>query len=285
MRTLSITRNKSFVGCAGRMKVYIEDAAGDLYINDVLCRQLGTLKNGETASFPIGDEAVRLFVIADKMSRGYCQDCYPIPEGLDGDTVTVSGKNTYNPGAGNPFRFDGVTDETILATRKKNGRRGVLIIVGAVVLGIVIGLLRVLPDLPKTFSPVDGMKITLTLDFDEYTVEGYDFFYSDDYLVVNGFLDGDFTADELAATSVQDYIPLFTAANDWMKGASIHEKDGFTYYQYAEADGDDTYVYMGFFFKTAEGFWVVEFWTHEDNTKIIDKDIFRYAKSITFAEN
>ena len=44
MRTLTIERKKSFVGCIAALKVYIEDPlAGELTINGVRCRKLGTL--------------------------------------------------------------------------------------------------------------------------------------------------------------------------------------------------------------------------------------------------
>ena len=75
MRTLTITRNKTFVGCAGKLKVYIEDyQAPEMTILDTPCRQIGILKNGETQSFEITEEAVKVFVIADKISKGYCNE-------------------------------------------------------------------------------------------------------------------------------------------------------------------------------------------------------------------
>ena len=51
MRNLTIKRTKSYVACLAKMKVYIEDrVSGDLVINGVSCRKLGTLKNGEEAT-------------------------------------------------------------------------------------------------------------------------------------------------------------------------------------------------------------------------------------------
>ena len=105
MRNLTITRQKSFVGSAMKLKVYIEDAeAQELTISGVPCRKLGTLKNGETAGFVISDQAARVFVIADKASRNYSNDYYPVPAGTE--DVTIAGKNKYNPFIGNPFRFE-----------------------------------------------------------------------------------------------------------------------------------------------------------------------------------
>ena len=140
MRYLTITRKKSFVGCLGKMKVYIEDPySNELTINGFPCRKLGTLKNGETATFPISDQAARVFVIADTLSKGYCSDCYPLPAGTE--NVAISGKNTFNPGAGNPFRFDGVTDPEILANRKKGSGKGILFLIICCIIGAIVGSL------------------------------------------------------------------------------------------------------------------------------------------------
>ena len=119
MRKLVIKRNKSFAGCLVVMKVYIEDAvASDITIGGVPCRKLGTLKNGETAEFAIGTDAMRVYVIADTLSKEYCNDFYQIPAGEE--EVQLSGKNHYNPAAGHPFMFDGVTDRAVIENRKKN---------------------------------------------------------------------------------------------------------------------------------------------------------------------
>ena len=140
MRNLTITRKKSFVGCLGKMKVYIEDPeAGELEINGVGCRKLGILKNGETATFPISDQAAKVFVIADKVSRGFCNDYYPLSTGTE--DVVLTGKNKFHPGAGNPFRFDGVTDPEVLENRKKGNGKGIVILIVSALVGAVVGLL------------------------------------------------------------------------------------------------------------------------------------------------
>ena len=48
MRKLTIKRQKSFVGCLAALKVCIEDhISPDMEINNLPCRMLGKLKNGE----------------------------------------------------------------------------------------------------------------------------------------------------------------------------------------------------------------------------------------------
>ena len=82
MRNLTIQRVKSVVACMGRMQVYIEDPArGGLTINGVLCRRLGELKNGEERTFPVEETAVKVFVIADQLSRNFSNDYFQLPAG------------------------------------------------------------------------------------------------------------------------------------------------------------------------------------------------------------
>ncbi len=162
MRKVYLTREKSFVGFIGKLSVLVEDrAAGNMLVNDTLCRRVGYVKNGETISFDIGEGATKIFVIADSLSKDYCNDYYPIPAGMD--TVTISGKCTYNPTIGNPFRFNGVTNEEVLASRKKNGRKGLIVFIVAILLGIATGVLTNL-TFPETFGTED-FEIRLTSAF------------------------------------------------------------------------------------------------------------------------
>lgn len=105
MRNLTIKRNKSFAGCFGKVRVYIEDRnAGELDIKGYPCRKLGELKNGEEKTFSIGNEQLKLFIIGDAMTRDFCMDWKNIPAGAN--DLRFSGKNTFDPQNGNPFVFD-----------------------------------------------------------------------------------------------------------------------------------------------------------------------------------
>ena len=141
MRKLTITRKKSFVGCVCKNKVYIQDPAGTTTIGDDTCTMLGTLKNGETATFEITEDATKVYVIADQMSKEYCNDCYHLPEGTE--DVELSGKGAFNPAAGNAFLFDNNDHPQALEARKKNKKTGIIILIVAAVVGFVIGFLAV----------------------------------------------------------------------------------------------------------------------------------------------
>ena len=69
MRRLWIHRRKSSAARMRKMKVYVEDPEGDALINGFLCRQLGELKNGQMRAFSVGNQALRVFVVADSFSR------------------------------------------------------------------------------------------------------------------------------------------------------------------------------------------------------------------------
>ena len=140
MRKLTIKRTKSFVACLAKLKVYVEDhRASDLIINDVPCRKLGDLKNGEEVTFEVEEQAVKIFVIADQLSKNYCNEFYQLPEGQE--DVYLTGKNQLNPASGNPFRFDNNDNPEAVANRKRGSRTGIIVMIVAIVVGIIVGYL------------------------------------------------------------------------------------------------------------------------------------------------
>ena len=105
MRNLTVKREKSFVACLITMKVFAEDKEhGETVIDGTPCRRIGELKNGEEKTFPIGEDDVKIFVIADELSKSFCFDCYALPAGSE--DVFLSGRNRFSLSSGNSFRFD-----------------------------------------------------------------------------------------------------------------------------------------------------------------------------------
>ena len=99
MRNLTIIREKSFVGCLAKMKIYIEDrASGEIHVNGTPCRKIGDLKNGEEKTFQVTEEEAKVFVIADQLSKDYCNEYYQLPAGQE--DLFLVGKNKFNPAAG-----------------------------------------------------------------------------------------------------------------------------------------------------------------------------------------
>lgn len=282
MRKLTITRKKSFVGCLVTMKVYIEDPmTNELMISGVPCRKLGQLKNGETAEFMIENEAAKVFVIADTLSKELCSESYQLPYGEE--DVSLSGKNHYNPGAGNPFYFDGVTDPTILAGRKKKSKIGIWVLIGAFIVGIGIGLLGSLPDLLTLKDKnveVEEFNMTLTGDFKKIPNSEYDFVYGNMTYSVFGFNE---TFDGASAYSVSDYGNAFIEYNEFDSTHKLKTKDGLTYMEY-EARGDDgeSYHYWVFFYKNVDEFWVVHIASVDKTPSEVEDYVMGIAKTVTF---
>ena len=142
MRNLTILREKTFVASLAKIKVYIEDpSAGDTVINGVSCRKLGEIKNGEEKTFEIENLAAKVFVIADQLSKNYCNEFYELPEGSS--DIRLTGRNEFNPLVGNAFRFHDNQSPEVKRARNKGSAIGIAILIGSVIAGFVLGYLLV----------------------------------------------------------------------------------------------------------------------------------------------
>ncbi len=294
MRNLTITRTKTFVGCAMSLKVYIEDpfgtdpTAATTTINGVMCRLLGKIKNGATETYEIGNEAGRVYVIADKLSKSYCNEFYPLPAGEE--DISLSGRPRFNPATGNAFRFDGVVDPEVLANRKRGVGKGTLVLIIAMVVGFVGGfvlsnvLFSGLGD-PKDFT-CEELTITLTEKFErDAELEGqylnYTAVYSTDEAIAF-LIESPLTEyPGLAGKSAQAFAEL-CAASHGLKAEDVHTTDGLVYYEYPFTD--DRLQQIAFFFKSDEAFWEVRFAVFAEDIDEMRPHVMEWAKSVTFAE-
>lgn len=287
MRNLILTRNKSFVGCAVKLKVYISDPVqNELTIHNIPCRLLGTVKNGETVVFPVSDSPARVFVIADKLSKDLrCEYC-DLPEG-DQD-IRLAGKCRFDPYGGNPFHFEGN------AVPAKAKRRSWIIGISAVLAGVIIGLgATVVPKLakqkalaePKVFA-AEGMRITLTKAFSEMDATEYGFnlgYASNDTAIF--VMKEEFTLSaDFEELTLDEYAQL-VLNNNGMSNGRPYTAEGFTVYEYTEVSMTDgkTYSYLIVFLKGPDAFWMFEFSTAEDRADAMRQTYLDYARTITFS--
>ncbi len=289
MRKLTIKRKKSFVASLAKLKVYIEDSAGELDITGIKCRLLGTLANGEEKSFYIEENAAKIFVIVDKMSRDYCYDCRNIPEGSE--DIYLTGKNAFNPATGNAFRFDGGTDEEVAKRHKESKKGGLIVLITALVIGLTAGWVIVSgvtyskkKATPKDFS-YEEMTITLTALFKEEEVEGRTVFTSNDvavFVLRENFIAGDI---DLSGYTVRGYAELARENNPVMAGATYEETDGVPnmVYTYAGDDGK-TYAYFTTFYKSSNAFWIVQYFVNESEYESRKPKLIEWAKTVRFAD-
>lgn len=289
MRNLIIRRNKSFVGCAAILKVYISDpAVCDLTIHSTPCRLLGTLKNGETVAFRIPDSEARIYVIADKLSRNWdCEYC-TVPAGaMD---IFLSGSCRFDPFQGNPFHFDG----NFQTGKKRNtGWKAAIVILGILALTGVSLAANLLPNYlvkkqrsqPQTFSD-EGMQITLTKAFQETDVAEYGFtlgYASDDTAIY--ILKEEFSlSDGFENLSLDQYAQLVIANNPNLGNGTPNHEQGFTIYEYTTISQEDgkPYSYLIVFLKGPDAFWMFEFSTHANQAEEMRQTYLDYAATIRF---
>ncbi len=288
MRNLTIKRTKSFVGCLGKMKIYIEDPTSqEMLINGMSCRKIGDLKNGEEKTFQIGEQEAKIFVIADKLSKNYCNEYYQLSEGQE--DVFLSGKNKFNPASGNAFRFDNNESEEIAANRKQGARKGLLILIVAAVIGAAAGYLiasglfsNKTPDV-KTFSS-NGMVITLTDEFRKTDIENYTVAYASKNVAVFALKEGFTLAEGFEDYTLEQYADFVIQANN-LSSAEIKTADGLTSFEYdfTNLETNDSYKYFSYVYKTNDAFWLIQFATLNETVDEYAQQITDWAKSVEFS--
>ena len=287
MRNLTIKREKSFVGSLAKMKVYIEDpTSNEICINDTPCRKLGDLRNGEEKTFQIDEQEVKIYVIADKLSKNYCNEFYQLPAGQE--DVFLSGKNKFNPANGNAFRFDNNEIEETIASRKRGARKGLLILIVAAIVGAVVGysitsnlFSNKTPD-PKDFSS-NGMTIKLTDEFVKTDVENYTVAYDSKNVAVFALKEAFALADGFQDYTLEQYRNLELQNNN-LSSSKIEDKEGLIgfEYEFTNPDTKDTYKYFSFVYKSNDAFWLVQFATLTENVEEYGPKIIEWAKTISF---
>lgn len=287
MRNLTIKRAKRFVGCLGTMKVYIEDPqANDMTINGVTCRMLGTLKNGETKTFSVSEAAVKVFVIAGKLSKGFCNEYYPLPESTE--DILLTGKNCFNPAAGNAFRFDGVVDPAVLANRKKTTRKGMIVLIAAAIVGAVVGFVmggQMVKNMlsakqePKEYQVAD-LRITLTEQFKDFSVEGYTGGFQTRDVAILILQENRNMLEAGGVNSLTQYAKLVQQVNK--HNAPIQEEEHFLYYEYDfhNSTTNEDFHYFVMMYKNPVDFYIVQFAVRQAETENYREQVMEWAKSV-----
>lgn len=287
MRNLTIKREKSFVGCLAKMKIYIEDPTStEIHINNTPCRKIGDLKNGEEKIFQIDEQEVKIYVIADKLSKNYCNEFYQLSAGQE--DVFLSGKNKFNPANGSAFRFDNNESEESIANRKRGTRKGLLILIVAAIVGAVVGysitsnlFSNKTPD-PKDFSS-NGMTITLTDEFVKTDVENYTVAYDSKNVAVFALKEAFTLAEGFQDYTLEQYGNLVLQNNN-LSSSKMQNLEGLTEFEYefTNPDTKDTYKYFSFVYKSNDAFWLVQFATLTENVDECSSKIIEWAKTISF---
>lgn len=287
MRNLIIKRTKTFVGCLMKTKIYIEDyASSDIVINNIPCRKIGELKNGEEKNFQIGDDAAKVFVIEDQLTKEICNDFYQLPAGQE--DVFLSGQNNFNLMNGNAFRFDNNDNPEVEQNRKKGTRKGLIILIVAGIVGFVSGFLFTsdffdkTPE-PETFS-YDGMYVTLTDAFDETDMENFTVTYTSDDVAMFALKEEFSLAEGFGDRTLEQYADLVIENNN-LESAEVKTSGEQTCfeYEYLNPETDETYCYFAYVYKTNDAFWLIQFATLKENVDDYAPQITEWANSVEFS--
>lgn len=279
MRSLTITRRKSFVGSMGKDKVYIRDEqSSEITIEGIPCRKIGEIKNGETKTFPISEDEQQIFLIADVLSKERCNASLVINAGQE--DISLSGMHYFVLGS-NPFRFDGVelTPEQ-LAKQKKNHRKSGVILIAAAILGLLFGfsvgrLFTSTPNDPKTFTK-EGFEITLTDAFKEAQEPGFFSCYSSKTAMVFVLQEEKTLFDDI---SLDEYREL-VQKNGNQHNIQSHTKDGVSWFDYTYVAGDQELYYFAVCYESENAFWVVNFATPIENRDKFADTFLQWAQTL-----
>lgn len=300
MRKLTIKREKSFVGCLGKTKIYISDPTSyeikmplhtiDIETSEekdeiISCRKIGEVKNGEEVTFEIGNESAVIFAIADKASKDYCNDCYVIKAG--DEDISLSGSHKFNPANGNAFRFNGNDGSTAAINRKKSTGRGALVIIAAAIVGVLIGyfgmmgIMSGIGSKEKMFSAGD-MNIILTESFEQQFVPGYAGVFGTKDVAVFVTTDPFDIGSVVMNFTEEQYAQQIINYNGFTDSKVITEGD-LTYFTFDENNEDgESFRYFAYIYKSDDAYWMVQFATEKSRAKKYTDDIAKWAASVRF---
>ena len=282
MRQLTIKRIRSFVGCMGKISVFITDPAGDATVCGDTCRLLGLLGNGRTEVYEISEQPAKLYLVA---GTEIFNDSTAIPEGSD--DVFLEGQNRYDPMRGNAFILSSNDSGEKTADRKKRNTKALLLLfLVPLIVGLCIGLIphfiKNSPGKPKRFV-CDGMSIELTDKFEERENVNYTTSYVSGDIAVIVVEDRFDQAPALREYDIDGYLQLIWEVNS-LEGMKKETDGNLVWYDQVSGNSSSkasvrnrTYI-----FRSEEAFWMIQFLTNSSAGDKYDETISKYAKSITF---
>ena len=288
MRYLTIKRKKRFVACFAKIQVYVENPdQGRVMINNVPCSKLGTIKNGEQKTFVIPEYAVKIYVIADRLSKGFCNEYYQLPPG--NANVYLEGQNELNPAAGNAFRFFNNPSAGIAQNRKKSTRKGIVVLCICMLAGMLIGGLSSAAALGM-FQKDSGMQeltcrdmtITVPGDFRPYDVDQFPDAYANSSCMFILIEDSFSKWAGAEALTVEEYAQLVVESNG---GAmQLQEQNGVLWleHNYTDPATGDAYYYYSYPYKEDDAFWLLQFCVEAKSAQQMQPQIAQWVSTVEF---
>lgn len=286
MRKLTIKREQSAVGSLIKMKVCIEDKnSSELIINGTPCRAIGTLENGETKSFLIEENEIKIYVIADNFSKDYCNELYQIPKGTN--DVYLCGKNELNPITGNAFRFYNNDSPAVISNRSKSKKEGFIVLAAIIFISIFIPLVIIngtsISKSKTSLYHSQGLNITLPSEFQQVYLENFTaVFVSKDVEILISKEPFDMIGSN--EYNLSDYADLVIQTNKLNATVPI-TVNGLTRFEY-DANNYNTYItyhYCAYVFESTDSYWLVQFATQSKKAEKYRPIIEKWADTISFS--
>lgn len=286
MRKLTIIREKRFVAKLGKMKIYIEDPVfGELRINGIPCRKIGELKNGEEKTFEIGENAAKIFVIADKISRNYSNEYYDLPAGTE--DIVLTGRNEFNLATGNAFRFEG--NEATAENRRRGTRIGVVVLCVSVFIGLLVGYLIGNAFFAKrqpndAVFTAEGMSITLTDAFAKTEAAGLTVAYDSENVAVLALKEKFSLMEGFEDYTLDQYGALVLQSNG-LDSDSMRTDNGLPHfaYDYTNPETNESFTYYSYIYKSNDAFWLIQFAVRLECVEQYKPQIPKWAESVRFS--
>ena len=238
-------------------------------------------RRGKT--FEITNDAAKIFVIADKISAGFCCEYYQLEAGED--DVILTGRNRFNPASGNAFRFDNNDNPDAVSNRKAGNCRGAIILIIAAILGFSIGFLATSglfygDAKPKLFTD-DKLNITLTDDFSRMDNGNFTLSFASEDVAVFMLEERFALMDGFEDYTIREYGELVLSSNG--RDCELKVQDGLTFFEYkSDTEFDTDYKYLAYLYKSDDAFWLVNFVVKANKADEYKDEIAAWAKSIEF---
>ncbi len=145
---------------------------------------------------------------------------------------------------------------------------------------------------PKTFSS-GGMRITLTDEYEEEDVQGYDICYGTRDSAVYALREriSDLSSIGMSvSTTLNEYAQKLIELNS--VDSTVINENGIVYFEYEKklkgglfsgCGGGEKFTYLAAVYKTGDSFWLVQFASSSENYGNYRDQFIEFARSVTFA--
>ncbi len=282
MRNLTIHTTSAISGSIPEINVFITDSESDeMVIGNIHCRKLGAIKNNDTVTFQITEDAAMIIVASEREGKNNSYEFHKLEAGSD--DVALSGKAEITKSGQIIFNFGSKENQTAPQATKKHtvAKRW---LVRVLIFAICIFLLRSLKPEPKTFSE-GPLSINLTTAFEEKEDEDFFVKFSSKDVAVYVDRNTDYKVRELQGIALTDYAKNISEQL-FNNSPVVKTENGLTMLAEEEIlENGKALQYYVYFYKTLDSFWMVEFAVYSKNAPKYQEQIEQWASSVEFYKN